>query len=254
MDQVERAASSALHAVPRVDRAVPKRKKKPQRSSAAPLLLLAVAIVGVIWATERIAARGVGPNWLQFLFAGQPTGGMDVAIIAGHKGNDSGAVCPDGLTEAETNLQIAKLVADGLAREGIRVEIMDEFDRRLRGLKANALVSIHTDSCESSFSGFKVASEEGGTAESERLATCLWDKYEAATGLPRSYDTITQNMTNYHAFREISLSTPAAIIELGFLKADRELLTQDPERAAKGVVNGVLCSLVPPTKSTPTSQ
>jgi N-acetylmuramoyl-L-alanine amidase len=230
---------------------MPKRKKKPQRSSAAALLVLAVAIVGVIWATEQIAARGVGPSWLQFLFAGQPTGGLNVAIIAGHKGNDSGAVCPDGLTEAEVNLQVAKLVADGLGREGIRVEIMDEFDRRLRGLKADALVSIHADSCESSFSGFKVASEEDGTAESKRLANCLWDQYEAATGLPRNYETITTNMTNYHAFREVAFATPAAIIELGFLKSDRELLTEKPERAAKGVIDGILCSFTSP-KATPT--
>ncbi len=229
---------------------MPKRKKKPQRSSAKPLLLLAVAFVAVIWAGERIATRGVGPNWLQFLLAGQPTGGLDVAVIVGHKGNDSGAVCKDGLTEAEVNLKVAQLVADGLGREGIRVEIMDEFDRRLRGLKANALVSIHSDSCASDFSGFKVASEEGGTAASERLATCLWDKYELATGLDRHVATITTDMTNYHAFREISLDTPAAIIELGFLKTDRELLTEKPERAAQGVVDGILCFLTAPKNGT----
>ncbi|MGE5603967.1 MAG: N-acetylmuramoyl-L-alanine amidase family protein [Nitrososphaerales archaeon] len=226
---------------------MPKRKKNAQRSSAAPLLVLAVALIGVIWATEQITARGVGPSWLQFLFAGKPTGGLDVVIIAGHKGNDSGAVCTDGLTEAEVNLEVAKLVADALGREGMRVEIMDEFDRRLRGLRANALVSIHADSCESSFSGFKVASEEGGTVDSERLANCLWDKYEAATDLPRNYDTITTNMTNYHAFREISLTTPAAIIELGFLKSDRELLTEEPQKVANGVANGILCFLTPST-------
>jgi N-acetylmuramoyl-L-alanine amidase len=233
---------------------MPKRKKKPQHSSAKPLLLLAVAFVAVIWAVQQISARGLGPDWFQFLFAGQPTGGLKVALIAGHKGNDSGAVCKDGLTEAEINLQVAKLVADNLAREGIRVEIMDEFDRRLRGLKASALVSIHGDSCESDFSGFKVASEEGGTAESERLATCLWDRYEADTGLTRHYATITANMTNYHAFREIALDTPAAIIELGFLNADRELLTQEPGRAAKGVTDGILCFLTSPKSpgATPT--
>ncbi len=225
---------------------MPKRKKKAQRSSAGPLLVLAVAVVALIWGAERITARGVGPNWLQFLLAGQPTGGLDVAIIAGHKGNDSGAVCKDGLTEAEINLKVAELVAAGLSREGIQVDIMDEFDRRLRGLKADALVSIHSDSCESDFSGFKVASEEGGTAASERLANCLWDKYEAATALERHYATITENMTNYHAFREISLETPAAIIELGFLKADRELLTEEPERAARGITDGILCFLTPP--------
>lgn len=222
---------------------MPKRKKKPQHSSAKPLVVLAVIVVAAIWATQQIAARGIGPNWLQFLFAGQATGGLHVGLIAGHKGNDSGAVCADGLTEAEINLKVAKLVAADLGRQGISVDILDEFDKRLRAYQADALVSIHSDSCESTFSGFKVASEEGGTKESERLANCVWDSYETSTGLPRHYDTITQDMTNYHAFREISLDTPAAIIELGFLKADRELLTEQPERAATGVANGILCFL-----------
>lgn len=233
---------------------MPKRKKKPQRSSAAPLLLLAVAVIAIIWATEQLTARGVGPTWLQFLFAGGSTGGLDVAIIAGHKGNDSGAVCEDGLTEAEVNLKVAELVAAGLGRQGIRVEIMDEFDRRLRGLEVDALVSIHSDSCASDLSGFKVASQEGGTADSERLASCLWDAYEAGTGLPRHYATVTKDMTNYHAFREISLATPAAIIELGFLNADRELLTNEPERAAGGIVDGILCFLTPPSIPTITPE
>ena len=83
-------------------------------------------------------------------------------------------------------------------------------------------------------SGFKVASEEGGTDSLGTLRNCLWDKYEAATGLTRHYVTITKNMTNYHAFREISLETPAAIIELGFLKADRELLDRTARTRGEG--------------------
>ena len=60
----------------RYDPHMPKRKKKPQRSRVTPLLMVAVVVVGMIWATEQIASRGVGPNWLQFLFAGRDTGGM----------------------------------------------------------------------------------------------------------------------------------------------------------------------------------
>lgn len=224
---------------------MPKRKKKPQRSRLKPLLIVAVVVIGVIWATERIASLGVGPDWLQFLFASRGAGGLRVGIVSGHRGNDSGTVCADGLTEAEVNLTVTNLVAAQLRREGVRVDIFDEFDRGLRGYAADALVAIHGDSCEVDVSGFKVASEEGGTDASARLANCLWDKYEAATGLPRQYDTITQDMTNYHAFREISVKTPAAIIELGFLKADRELLTEHPDRAAKGITDGLFCFLSP---------
>jgi N-acetylmuramoyl-L-alanine amidase len=48
-------------------------------------------------------------------------------------------------------------------------------------------------------------------------------------------------MSRYHAFREIAATTPAAIIETGFLKADRELLTQRADRAAAGIVAGIEC-------------
>jgi hypothetical protein len=98
------------------------------------------------------------------------------------------------------------------------------------------------------FSGFKVASLEGGSEASERLANCLWDRYEAATDLERHPSTITYDMTKYHAFREIASSTPAAIIEIGFLRTDRDLLTQDTERVAQGIVDGIECFINPTPK------
>jgi N-acetylmuramoyl-L-alanine amidase len=48
-------------------------------------------------------------------------------------------------------------------------------------------------------------------------------------------------MTDYHAFRAIAPSTPAAIIETGFLNLDRSLLVDHPDVVAEGVVAGVLC-------------
>ncbi len=231
---------------------MPNRNKKPQRSRTASLLVLAVVILAGIWVAEQISARGVGPAWLQFLFAAaEPADGLQIGLIAGHSGNDSGAVCPDGLTEAEVNLRVAELAAEGLRRRGMRVEILEEFDRRLSGYRADALVSIHSDSCQVDFSGFKAANEEGGSEASVRLTTCLWDEYEAATGLSRHPSTITLNMTRYHAFREISSHTPASIIELGFLSADRKLLTGQPDRAARGIINGILCFLAPPETPSP---
>lgn len=233
---------------------MPTRKKKPQRSGSATrvLLVLAIVLFAGIWLTEQVASRGIGPGWLQFLFAAsEPTGGLRVGLIAGHKGNDSGTACDDGLTEAEVNLKVAELTAARLQRQGMTVDILDEFDDRLRGYKAAALVSIHADSCQSDFSGFKVANQEGGTEASQRLTACLWDSYEAATGLDRHLSTITKDMTNYHAFREIALDTPAAIIELGFMNTDRAILADQPELAAQGIANGLLCFFAP-SEPTPT--
>jgi len=225
---------------------MPTRKKKSQPSRTAPLLVLAIVILAGIWSVERIAERGIGPAWLQFLFAAEgSTGGLHVGLVAGHSGSDSGAVCENGLTEAEVNLRVAQEAAKGLRRHGVFVDILEEFDPRLQGFKADAFLSIHADSCEVDFSGFKVASAEDASDESKRLTTCLWDEYEAVTELERHPSTITLDMTRYHAFRRIDPNTPGAIIEVGFLNADRALLTERPQVVADGIVNGVLCFLSP---------
>jgi N-acetylmuramoyl-L-alanine amidase len=48
-------------------------------------------------------------------------------------------------------------------------------------------------------------------------------------------------MTRYHAYYEIDPNTPAAIIEAGFMLEDRELLTEQSDRVARGIVNGLIC-------------
>jgi N-acetylmuramoyl-L-alanine amidase len=53
--------------------------------------------------------------------------------------------------------------------------------------------------------------------------------------------SITGDMREYHAFREIDPSTVAAIIETGFLNLDREMLTKNTDLVAAGVVDGILC-------------
>jgi len=50
-------------------------------------------------------------------------------------------------------------------------------------------------------------------------------------------------MTSYHAFSEIDPLTTAAIIEVGFMNLDQEILTKKPERLADGIVAGLRCYL-----------
>jgi N-acetylmuramoyl-L-alanine amidase len=71
----------------------------------------------------------------------------------------------------------------------------------------------------------------------------LVTEYGQATGLDFHQYSITFDMTEYHAFYEIAPDTPGAIIEMGFLGADRRLLTQRQDRVAKGIVNGIECFL-----------
>jgi N-acetylmuramoyl-L-alanine amidase len=167
-----------------------------------------------------------------------------VGIVAGHSGYDPGAVCTDGTTEADVNMTVAEEVAALLRRRGYQVDLLKELDERLTGYRASALVSIHADSCDvPGASGFKVARvTDSAIPEAEdRLVACLYREYQAETGLARHPSSITDNMTDYHAFREIDYYTPGAIIETGFLLDDYDLLVNRPKVVARGVAAGVVC-------------
>ena len=98
----------------------------------------------------------------------------------------------------------------------------------------------------SSLSGYLVAQAaarpEGGN--DTRLVECVAEAYGELTGLERRF-TLTYDMTDYHTFREIDLNTPAAILEMGFMLADRELLTNRQDIVSQAVTEGVLCYLEP---------
>lgn len=204
-----------------------------------------------------------GPNAV--VITPQPQ--LRVGIVAGHTGNDSGAVCTDEegqvtLTEAEVNTRIADLVKENLVAAGYQVDLLNEFDTRLNGYRAVVLVSIHNDSCEyvnEEATGFKVASslETRDVNRAQRLTACLVDRYEHTTGLTFHAGSITGDMTQYHAFSEIDPNTITAIIETGFLNLDRQILTTETDRVAQGVTQGILCFInnesVPPTPAPTTA-
>jgi N-acetylmuramoyl-L-alanine amidase len=169
--------------------------------------------------------------------------GRRVGIIAGHLGNDSGAICENGVTEQETVAEIAERVADRLRRAGAEVDVLEEYDTRLQGYLASVLVSIHADSCIDR-SGFKTARSQasGQPAVEDRLVACLNDAYAAATGLVFDPNSITTDMTGYHAFKRVDPQTPAAIIEVGFLGGDQRVLAR-ADGPARGIAYGVLCFL-----------
>ena len=172
-----------------------------------------------------------------------------IGIVAGHWGNDKGAMCPDGLTEVEINLDIAQRVVYILQALDYQANLMAEFDPRLEGYQADALISIHADSCVSypdatpPASGFKVASVEDSLVPEaeERLVACLAQCYAARTGMFFHATSITYDMTRYHTFYEIDDQTPGAIIETGFMLNDRHILTQRVDLVAQGIVDGIIC-------------
>ena len=226
-------------------------REQPKNSgkSVPPVLLL------LLFSASLVGYLSLGGLTLPSFSLGRPGGAVAtpaggakrIGVIAGHWENDSGAVCPDGLKEVDITVDVAQRVVQLLEKQGHRAEMLAEFSTKLPGYQADALVSIHVDSCLKGRSGFKVARvAQSAVPESEdRLVACLYEAYEKATGLARDEHTITPAMTNYHAFREIAPDTPGAIIEIGFLGGDARLLTRSPQRAAQGVASGILCFLQP---------
>jgi N-acetylmuramoyl-L-alanine amidase len=171
-----------------------------------------------------------------------------IGIVSGHHGNDSGAVCKDGLTEAQVNYDIASRVATEMRQRGYTVDVLNEFDPRLNGYRALLLLSIHADSCDyinDEATGFKVAHvfDSKVPDQEDKLVQCIADHYAARTGMRFHKNSITPDMTAYHGFYEIAPDTPGAIIETGFLRLDRPILTQRADLVAQGIVDGLMCFL-----------
>ncbi len=192
------------------------------------------------------------PNWARL-----------IGIVSGHSGPgrtvgyDPGAVCDDleSLNEHDINMQTSILVVRKLRERGYVVDLLDEFDPRLISYEAAALVSIHSNTCQDfgeEVSGFLVAKAQArpeGGADTD-LAECVAKYYNRITQLDRRFG-LTEDMTDYHTFREIDVDTPAAIIELGFMRADRDILNEQPELLAEGIVQGIMCFLEPELDTLP---
>lgn len=171
-----------------------------------------------------------------------------IGIVVGHwdDSNDPGAVCPDGLTEFQINQDVATRVKANLVSDGFDVDLLKEFDPLLDGYKALTLVSIHADSCNyvnDEATGFKVAAALSTQypEKAARLTACIRNRYIENTGMLYHSHSVTPDMTSYHAFEEINSDTTAAIIEVGFLNLDRQILTQHQDLVAKGISDGILC-------------
>jgi len=78
-----------------------------------------------------------------FVEAAKPSTTPRIGIVSGHWKNDSGAVCSDGLTEEEVNLEIANRVKQKLTKLGYEVDLLAEFDDKLKGYEGILLLSIH---------------------------------------------------------------------------------------------------------------
>lgn len=174
-----------------------------------------------------------------------------VGLVVGHWGFDSGAVCSEelgGYKEVNLNHTIAEETRKVLQSYDVKVDLLKEFDERLEGYQAQALVSIHADTCEFTSedqTGFKIqdSQENQRPDQAARLLQCMKTRYGSATSLKYDEHRISVDMTDYHAFRTIDPNTPAIIIETGYMNLDRDLLVNHPDLVGRGIAEGILCYL-----------
>ena len=151
-----------------------------------------------------------------------------------------------GTAEWEMNLEIVRRTGAMLEEMGYEVDILPAVVPP--SYRAHLFISIHADgSNDPNASGYRVASpRRDATGRASQVAALLEKSYGEATGLTR-LPTVTRRMRNYYAFNfrryehALHPMTIAVIIETGFLtnSRDREVIVNDPERAARGIVEAV---------------
>jgi len=199
-----------------------------------------------------------------------PDGPVRIALQAGHwraneaprelsglKGNGTAF---RGTAEWETNLDIARRAATQLRRLGYEVDVLPAVIPP--GYRAHLFIAIHADgSNDPNASGFRVAApRRDPTGRASEIVRLLEQSYGEATGI-KHLSTVTRRMQNYYAFNyrryEHSLDprTISAILETGFLTSskDRRIIMNDPERAARGIVQAIAAfsETPPPLRASP---
>jgi hypothetical protein len=153
------------------------------------------------------------------------------------------------LTELQVNLPIAQDVVAQLRAAGVDAELLPATVPP--AYEADAFVSIHADNGGGFSSGFKVAAPWRASQASRLLRDAVASSYALATDLLTDRYGVSYNMRGYYAFgwnryfHAVAVSTPSMIIETGFLTsaADRRIIVDDPERAARGISAGVIAFL-----------
>ncbi len=210
------------------------------------------AVVQGLQLNDELLLAGVAGSYSTPTPVATPKWHYRIGIISGHHGRDSGAVCEDrygnaDLLESDVNFPIAQRVVANLKADNFAVDLLDENDPRLDNYQATALVSIHANTCQDfgeRVSGFIIAKaaarpDHGADAF---LRECVAINFGALVPIERSF-VLTEDMTNYHVFRNIHPLTPAVILEMGYMLADREVLTDEPDLLAHAITRGIHCFL-----------
>lgn len=173
----------------------------------------------------------------------------ELAILRDQRGASAG-----GRHEVDVNLDVAQRVAEILSAYGVTVDILPATVPP--GYRADAFVAVHCDANNNpGMAGYKLTRYQDSAvpARADELVATVGASYAAVTGLPPD-NHVTRAMLWYYAFNSqdfrhaIDPRTPATIVELGFLTnpSDRSLLTEQTDRVARGLAEGLLRFLAAP--------
>ena len=199
-----------------------------------------------------------------------PDGPVRIALQVGHWRTDEAprelsglrrnGASWNGLAEWEVNLEIARHAGAMLEELGYVVDILPAVVPP--DYRAHLFVAIHADaSNDPSATGYRVAApSRDATGRAADFVNVLNRTYGEATGI-RRLPTVTRRMRNYYAFNfrryehALHPMTIAVIIETGFLTnaGDREVIVAQPERVARGIVEGIAAFPItpPPGRASP---
>ena len=125
--------------------------------------------------------------------------------------------------------------------------MLDEFDPRLVDYRADALVSIHANSCirlwRGGVSGYIVSKSEArpDTGNDVFLRECIALNYAPICPLERSYNDHGRHEQQPRLAQDSPALTPGVILEMGFMLADQEILTTQHDLLAHAITMGILC-------------
>jgi N-acetylmuramoyl-L-alanine amidase len=198
------------------------------------------------------------------LVYGQPVWEAEVVLDPGHGGDERGALGPDGQTEAELNLDVARRTGAVLEAQGISVALTRAADYRIPvrnraaiadQLQASAFVSIHHNSPTPERSD-KPGTEvyvQSGSAESARLGGLIYAQIMSALSVfdvswagRRDAGVLTvlnDEGTNAYGITRHP-KAPVALAELAYISDPAEAVLLDTEEyrqvAAQALADGIV--------------
>jgi len=172
-----------------------------------------------------------------------------IGILPGHYGFDNGYECGGELNfvkESDVDLRLAVMVRDYLENSGYSVDFLQEFDPALSDYTSLALVSIHTNTCDTSdsnLSGFNITTGGKNTypAESKRLNDCITYHYAQNSGLDYLGENYTPGEEKLYSFDTVNDYTTISVIHAGYLGNDYRTISEKTASLAKGIADGIIC-------------